>query len=264
MWRALGHEPLFIQPCGKLSDGKGQCSTELITVLDPDQIILLIQGDTRPADIYLRFLQEKTGTWRFTGAHEAEIHNHPRRHEVDRYGGHPFLRVSSQGLRGSDVDNEIEDWFDLSQPGFEPVFSFPVQGRQQRLGFGIGREIFTVLIGKRDEIDAVLEVHFSGAGHDLGVNEYNGVYKRTGEVGKYRLESAYSSVLRRTKIPNADFEALADLEEGPSDEELIRYAMPGLRDLAKGDDNSAKGWLKQMLAQLSDTPEVRELKALLP
>ena len=35
-------------------------------------------------------------------------------------------------LRGSDVDSEEETWFDLTQPGFEPVFSFPVRGHQRR------------------------------------------------------------------------------------------------------------------------------------
>ena len=39
LWKALGIQPLFIQPCGKLSNGRKHCSTELITVLDPDQMI---------------------------------------------------------------------------------------------------------------------------------------------------------------------------------------------------------------------------------
>ncbi len=51
MWKALDHHPLFIQPCGKLSGGKKRCSTELITVLSPDQMVLVIQGDGTPADI---------------------------------------------------------------------------------------------------------------------------------------------------------------------------------------------------------------------
>ena len=263
MWKALGREPILLQPCGKLSGGQGQCSTELITVLDPDQIILLIQGAAAPFDVYLRFLEEKAGTWRVAGAREAVIRNHPRRHEVDRCGGKPFLRISSQGLRGSDVDSEIEEWFDLTQPGFEPVFSFPVNGHQHRLGFGISRNIFTYITCQKDEIDIVLEVNFSGGEHVLGVGEYSATYRRSSASGKFSLENAYVFIGRRSKMPNRDFEALADLDEGPSNEDLIRLVMPELRDLASGADDSAKGWLKEFLLRAHDTPEVRELKALL-
>ena len=158
LWKALSTKPLMIQPCGKLSGGERQCSTELITVLDPDQVILIVQGDFTPADLYLRFLQEKAGSWRFAGAVWEAIHNHPRRHEVDRSTGKPFLRVSSQGVRGSDVDSEIEDWFDLTQPGFDPVFSFPVNGNQHRLGFGISRTIVGTISAEKNSIRVSLEV----------------------------------------------------------------------------------------------------------
>ncbi len=141
-------------------------------MLDPDQMILVVQGDATPADIYLRFLQEKPGSWRFAGADWVAIYNHPRRHEVDRSTGKPFLRVSSQGDRGSDVDSEIEDWFDLTQPGFEPAFSFPVQGYQQRFGFGISRRIVGSISAKKNLINVVLDVHFEGSDnngkYDLG------------------------------------------------------------------------------------------------
>jgi hypothetical protein len=59
LWKALGTEGAVIQPCGRLSDGRRGCSTELITVLSPDQAILLAIGDATPADIYIRFLHEK-------------------------------------------------------------------------------------------------------------------------------------------------------------------------------------------------------------
>jgi hypothetical protein len=267
MWRVLGAEPVFIQPCGKLSDGKKRCSTELITVLDPDQIVLVIQGDATPADVYVRFLQEKTGTWRFAGTFEAFIHNHPRRHEVDRSTGQPFLRVSSQGLRGSDVDSEIEDWFDLTQPGFEPIFSFPVEGHQQPVGFGISRRIVGTINTKQDEIDVTLQVHFSATNseHDLslGVGWYSGAYTRAKGAKQFSLQNAYEGFGRQLKMLLTEFEALADLDEGPSDEDLIHYAMAGLKDLASGRDSAAKNWIKQFLTKVRDTPEVRELKALL-
>ena len=266
LWKALGIQPLFIQPCGKLSNGRKHCSTELITVLDPDQMILVVQGDATPADIYLRFLQEKPGGWRFAGADWVAIHNHPRRHEVDRSTGKPFLRVSSQGDRGSDVDSEIEDWFDLTQPGFEPVFSFPVQGYQQRFGFGISRRIVGSISAKKNLINVVLDVHFEGSDnngkYDLGTTVYSAVYTQA-RGAKFSLQSVGAWLSGQTKISPAEFEALADLDQGPSDEDLIRYNMSRLSEIASSRDSATKRWLKQLLTSVKDTPEVRELKSLL-
>jgi len=267
LWKALVIQPLLIQPCGKLSNGKRQCSTELITVLHPDQIILIVQGDATPADIYFRFLQEKSGSWRFAGAFWAAIHNHPRRHEVDRSTGKPFLRVSSQGLRGSDVDSEIEDWFDLTQSGFDPVFSFTVQGYQQRFGFGISRRIVGTIIAQKNAIDVVLDVHFEGSDndgkYDLGTTDYRAVYTQARGAKLFTLQTVDAWLSGQTKLSLVEFEALADLDQGPSEEDLIRYNILQLSKIASGRDSATKRWLKQFLTRVKDTPAVRELKALL-
>jgi hypothetical protein len=262
LWKALRTEPRFIQPCGKLTDGKKHCSTELITVLDPDQVIVLIQGDLTPADVYLRYLKEKTGRWHFVGAHESYVHNHPRRHEVDRSTGKPFLRISSQGIRGSDVDSEVENWFDLSQPGFEPVFSFTVQGNQRRV-FGIGRRIFQTAVADKDTLDVVLQVEYFGAAATLGDAEYNAVYVRGPGAKRFNFQAAFAGFGDKAKIPKAAFEELADLDEGPSNEDLIGYTMPRLKEIAAGGDGEAKEWLKHFLDSVNATPEALELRALL-
>ena len=262
LWRALGTEGDFIQPCGKLSGGQQGCSTELITVLNPDQAILLVQGDATPADIYIRFMHEKNGSWKFAGLQQAFIHNHPRRHEVDRSSGVPFLRVASQGIRGSGVDSEVEDWYDLTRPEFEPVFSFIAQGHQSRLNFGIGRKVFGYLTAGKNVIYATLEVHFSGMDsngeHDLGMASYAFSYSRQDASKTFRLQTPPKS-----KITSAEFAALTDMDEGPSNEDLVRLDLHGLTAVATGKDNSAKNYLRELLNRCKDTPEVRQLKSLL-
>ena len=54
-----------------------------------------------------------------------------------------------------------------------------------------------------------------------------------------------------------------DLDQGPSNEALMRYIMPQLREIAAGPGGPKKNWLKRLLSKAHDTPEVRELKALL-
>ena len=264
MWNSLGVEPRFIQPCGRLSDGRSLCSTELITVLDPDQVILQIIGDITPADIYLRFLKQRDGGWKFAGAHEAYLHNHPRRHEMVRNSGTPFLLISSQGLRGSDVDSEIESIFDLTRPGFDPVLTYIVTGHQQRLDPGISRRIQGTLVFETSGQSSVIyEVEFYAIGPKswhLGSLTMDAQYVNVN--GKFTLQTATSSY-RRTKIVRSEAEALLDLEAGPSSENLVRYGLRGLKDLAAGQDTEAHDWLRRFLVGLRDTSEVQELKSLL-
>jgi hypothetical protein len=261
LWKALGTDPLDTQPCGKLFDGTEQCSTELITVLNPDQVILLIHEI--PGETYLRFLHDNDGTWRFAGVHAVEIRNHPRRHEIERSSGTPFLRVSSQGVRGSGIDSEMEEWFDLTRPGFDPVFSFDVKGYQTLNDFSISRKISAIFTTRKNEIDVTLTVEFSARQYNLGYNMYFAAYTRAGGEA-FKLHKAYLDPMDRSTMPPAEFEALADLGgDGPSEEDLIRYTMPRLKELATGSDPEAKLWLKEFLGMAGDTPEVRALKAVL-
>jgi hypothetical protein len=267
LWKALGTKGEFIQPCGRLSDGKKGCSTELITVLNPDQEILLVEAGAAPADIYIRFLKEKNGAWRFSGIQGAEIRNHPRRHEVDRSTGTPFLRISSQGVRGSGIDSEVEAWFDLTQTGFDPAFSFTVQGYVGWPNFGVGRKVSGYIQAGTNTINVMLQVKFSGADADgeldLGEASYSGVYSRLGPNQRFRVRDASAGRQPGSKISPADFEALADITSDISEEDIIRLDMTALTELASGKDISAKNRLAKLLSQLDDTPEVLKLKALL-
>jgi hypothetical protein len=270
LWKALGAEPLMIQPCGFLSSGTRQCSTELITVLNPDQVILLLKGDATPADIYLRFLQQKNGGWRFSGAFWDLIQQHKRRHEVDRSTGKPFLVVSADGIHGSGVDEEVECWFDLIQPEFQPALCFPLEGYQRRFAFEISRKIRgSMLAGsKNDEISGSLDVSFlawdeRGEEHYLGAASIVAVYTRAPEAKKLTFQRANYGFGRGPRVSKAEFEALMNLYEGPSNEDLMRYIMPRLREIASGRNDATKNWLKLFLSKAQNTPEVRELKALL-
>jgi hypothetical protein len=259
LWNALGIKPLN-QPCAD------RCASELITVFDPDQVIVLFQEDSVGWDVYLRFLKKEDGTWRFSGAYGGYIRHHPRRHEVYRSAGKPFLKVSRQGPHGSDADAELEDWFDLTQPELEPVFSFTVQGRQQDLTSGFSRRVFGTASVVNGAINTGLEVQFyavdASGEHELGHAEFSAVYTRAADAKQFNFQAAHAD-LRGPTLSRKEFESLADIADGPSDQDFIRYDLPSLKEVANGRDEGAKNWLKQFLSKVRDTPEVRELKALL-
>ncbi len=262
LWKSLGVADASLLPCER----SGDCSTELITVLEPRQTILVIDTPWN-TEVYIRYLGNESGGWRRAGAYEALIKNYPRRHEMTHLGGKPFLRVASQGVSGSDVSSEEEVWIDLTQPDLQPVFAFSPQGHQSRLGFGISRTIHASasprVIGQVETIDVYLEVRYSGFDVDLGLGEYSAAYERRPQQKDFTLRDVKSGLVRSSTIPNKEFEDLIDLDQGPTNEQLLVYALPGLKEVASGKNADAKESLGFMLSKCKDTPEKRALLELL-
>ena len=128
VWKTLGRTelPPLLPHCG--DPQYSPCSTELISVPNPAQVILLLQTDMPSEDFYLRFTKQGQD-WKFTGYYIAHLKYYPRRHEMLRFANKPFLEISVQGERGTGIASELAEWFDLTLPTFDPVFSFPVQGQ---------------------------------------------------------------------------------------------------------------------------------------
>jgi hypothetical protein len=100
---------------------------------------------------------------------------------------------------------------------------------------------------------------FDGEGeHDLGTASYSARYTNAGTRTFHLTEMPPKS-----KVSKTEFVALADVDEGPSNEDLIRLDMYGITAVATGKDSPAKSWLKELLIRCKETPEVLQLKALL-
>jgi hypothetical protein len=126
----------------------------------------------------------------------------------------------------------LEEWFDLTQPGFQPSFSMTIRGGQRRFGFRVDRETKAALSVNRlvglDQIEVALQVRFSGVGLDQDAT-YSAVYQRRDGEKSFRIVTAFAGLGRLSRIPTADFEAIADPYSGLSNERLLYYALPGLR-----------------------------------
>ena len=144
------------------------CAAELMVIENPEQAILIVNA-TLPYDVYLRFQKGPAGEWRVTGKYYANVWNaNPHRHGIVRAGNTQFLVVSTHGGHGSGLDEEMEAWFDLSRPSFEPVFSCSLRGHEDAMGAGISREIeANAQASSSIEIDLHLTVNlsYSGGGH---------------------------------------------------------------------------------------------------
>jgi hypothetical protein len=266
LWKALGTQaPRTLYPlCG---GGVYSCSTEIVTVVNPDQAILIIQSSgVRTHDIYIRYLQEQDGSWRFGGLSSATLYDgYPRQHEMIRVRNKPFLSISSNLSQvGGGFSQLVEDWFDLTQPDFEPVFSLTTDASVS-FGYPIWRDIKAQASPVRgsgvETIEVSLTVAFNGVGRDLGENMFGGVYERPAGEKTFTLRSAHSGHNNGGPIPIVDFEALAGLDLAA--EQSLKYAFPALKDIATGSNAEAKQWLRDALGQIRSTPEKETLLELL-
>ncbi len=143
-WRALERPaPTLMYPlCG--APTIFSCVTETVMLPRYDQAILIIQSEgLRADDLFLRYIQEADGSWRFAGFHLAVAGGtYPRRHEISQLDGKPFLKIASDLSQvGGTLGENIEEWFDLSEPNFEPVFSFTADGSITPFCLAVGQEI---------------------------------------------------------------------------------------------------------------------------
>jgi len=257
--------------CGKQNSLASECEAELISVVDPDQTILLIHGGSN-FDAYLRYFGRAGGAWNYAGIQLAYIWNHPPRHELRRAGAVPFLLLWAQGTRGSGVDEEREIWYDLTQPRWKEVFSTVSSGWSTGVGGFSRRETGVTTVDGRG-INVSLNIRLYGEDIDLGSFDCSATYAGTSMHGPFALRDARCGMQR---IPPEDFLALEAIDpigpaKVPTIEQLIRYDFAYLEEIAKQRDSAAKLFLKSLLLDprpaslpaIQSTPEVQRLRALL-
>ena len=102
------------------------------------------------------------------------------------------------------------------------------------------------------------EVHFAAGNFDLGAENYTATYTRRPGEKQFSFQQV------RPNLSEQDFDELVNLvEDRPANERLLLYTLPGLKELASSSDAEARDWLRFVLDRCKDTPEKRELEALL-
>lgn len=181
--RALGtREPEYYSPCGKSDDDP--CLTKLVSIRNPDQQILILRrGLAQGHIVYLRYVHAANGDWRFAGERGAfERNGCSCGHAIARLFGKPFLKITSDRTQvGFALAQEVEDWFDLTQPGFEPAFSYSTYFNLQPFSLAVGRtakaQVVPRVVNGVATIDLVLRTHFEGPGFDMAVT-FVGIFER--------------------------------------------------------------------------------------
>jgi hypothetical protein len=266
LWKALGIDRYMVDSMPFPASG---CSEELIAVLDPPQAIVLLRGGIGHwQEVYLRFRRpaglDQPGPWTFAGYFLNTLRPIDSKHELIRFGSKPYLLVTSEqqqaGVGWRAVD---QTWIDLTAARLQPVFELTVEDYDSvPLSIGLRSTGYVVSLDATpvERITVAYDVRFEfpfPATGDLGSRSGQAVYTRRGD--RFVFDAALS------KTPKAEIDKLYrfDTEQRPSNEDRLRYTLPELKKIAAGADAGHKAWLKEFLAECGNTPEKREIQALL-
>jgi hypothetical protein len=268
LWKALNikDQDIFLPGCQGDRRQPAQCSSELITVVDPLQVIVLLEDKYSEFQVYLRYRSTGARSWRFAGAYAPFVKYFHPEHRMTRLGLKPFLVVAGQGAAGTGVTSKVEDWFDLTRPAFQPVLRFTAEATSTPAPIGIARSIRSSVVSRTtqpvERITVVLTVEFAYVeGLDqripIGSRRDKIVYVRSGS-GDFEMDRKLSTASAqevRGFYENMEYEF--------SDEVLLKFNFKGLAEVAKGKDKRSIAWLTSFLERCPDSEEARKLKALL-
>jgi hypothetical protein len=130
LWKALHltSDGIFLPACEESRPGVPPCSSELITVVDPFQAIVVLEHKDSGFQVFLRYQRVGLEGWQFAGAWSPYVKYFQPEHRIQRFGSKPFLIVTGQGEGGTGLSTKVESWIDLNQKKFEPVLDFTSEG----------------------------------------------------------------------------------------------------------------------------------------
>jgi hypothetical protein len=267
LWRALeiNEHSVQLTPCGL----RPECRAELIAV-DPLQVILLLRGGIIGwEEVFLRFRRsgspDEPGPWRLAGHYSNLARQVKPRHELVQLGGGPYLLLTREsqevGVGWRSVD---QIWFDLTAKTFEPVFYLAIEdadsGLMGRVALHSRTKVLSFESQPVERITVAYEVGFgypflSAADNGLGSRSAKAVYVRRG--AKFVFDAGLSDT------PEAEIDKLYNfyVDHLPSNEDLLRYLLPRLKEVASGTNKEHIDWLKNFLTLCEDTPEKRQILA---
>lgn len=268
LWRALHVNPneMFLPVCEQDFEGVAPCSAELITVVDPLQMIVILEQQTSGFQVMLRYRTAGEGAWRFAGAYSPLVKYFHLEHHVTRFGSKPFFVTTSQGISGSGVSSKIELWFDLTRDPFEPALEFTAEGSYFPFPDGISRKTGGLVVSLTtqpvERIAVGYHVQFGAygkSGKELPiVSRMDRVVYTRSSSGEFQMDPHLSTATEH------EIEAFYDIEKtGYSDEEFLKFNFEELSALAAKKNDERLPWLSEFLKQAPDIPETRQLKALM-
>ena len=123
LWRALRiqDEGIFLPSCEQDLNGVASVWTELITVVDPLQIIVLLEHRSSHFQVFLRYESAARDKWRFSGAYAPFVkYSSPRPpHRTTRTSTDSSSSLVKE-MRARGSSSREESWIDLTREDLTP------------------------------------------------------------------------------------------------------------------------------------------------
>jgi len=96
IWNALHitDAEIFLPPCEEDHPGVPPCAGELITIVDPFQVIVVLEHRISMFQVFLRYQKVGADGWRFSSAYAPLTKYFRPEHRITRFGGKQFLIVT--------------------------------------------------------------------------------------------------------------------------------------------------------------------------
>ena len=257
MAKALGitDDRIYLQECHP-------CTARLIEVTSPAQAIVVLANEGTGLRVLLRYDRTTRNTWKFTDAWSpfAKFDNQQSLRHVGRKS---FLVNSGAGSLGTGFEATYEDWFDLIQPAFAPVFSFIPKSHILFTSPVVGRiataRISGISTTPGEKITVEYSVDFVTNADQLLLfrRKAKGIFVR-GADGKFALD------LTRSTVRNAELQDFFEAREDEASwaDHFLKFNKAELTGIARGTNTEKRTWLIAWLKTAPDTPESRDLKRL--
>jgi hypothetical protein len=271
LWKRLtpGLKEWSLPRCDDFFRGIAPCSCELITVVDPFQVIAVVESKFSKFQTILKYQRDATDSWRITGVYDPYVKYFKSEHTVLRFGEKPFLVVTGQGMAGTGLSSTIDYWIDLTQEDLDPDFSFTSKGHYSPQPDGIQAEVMGLVSalesGPKERITVSFDIDFQAIQRgekiaDLGRRDDTVVYERTSD-------GYFDIVPPASTASSADvdmfYEGLADSDTDVTPADFVRFNLKGLTRVARTGSAEARAWLSSYLTLCPGTPESIQLNALL-
>lgn len=268
LWQALGikDESIFLPPCEEDFRGVPPCSSEVITITEPAQVIVLLEHRESSFQVFLRYESGGPNRWRLSGSYAPNVKYFRPEHRILRFGAGPFLVITEQGISGSGVSSKEECWIDLTGADFKPVMVFTAEGEYHAFPDGISRKTFahvtSMATRPTERIELTMSVEFTATEHSnetipLGRRSDKVVYVRNGT-------GSFNPVPRLSTATPDEVETFYEIHDTEASEgEFLKFHYKGLAAVANGQDERARAWLVAFVQQYPNSPEARKLKSIL-
>lgn len=273
LWQRLGIPSVEDDSYGQgILQSCSQCEAECFEYdLDEelgDEVLLRISDMYAESYSYLVFKQ--AGDWRhwkLLGHINAWGKYKPAQHTILMSGGRPWLIIREQGASGSGIALYVDRLFQVSKHGLREIVSYSSDGHQSGESGGpikdfAGRVISCEMTGDRTIVSIEFTIDYSTWSFSEQ-EPYPLFTKRQKVVLTTRLGGEKRIVDRtRSQVSQHELESIYNIDS-MTEEDFLKYNYSQLREIATGENDTRRHWLRTYLKTCSNSPEKRRLTQLL-